>query len=115
MLLLLFCLACQQDSPKSFYEIKTGEEIHFQVASFKSEPYFWEWVNQEKSTYVKLTSRVYFNTIFSSETRLRGREKWTLEGLKSGTDTLRLYLRTYDEDTLNEPVLDSVIIAVKVN
>lgn len=116
ILVLFFCLSsCQSGKPKAFYEIATGEEFRFQVVSFKGKPYYWEWANQEKVTYVKLTSRVYFNTIFSTEERPRGKEIWTFEGTKPGTDTLKLHLRSYEEDSLNTPVADSLIIIVKVN
>lgn len=113
--IILFCMACQSDKPKAFYEVEAGEEFQFQVASFQDEPYYWEWRNQEKTKRVRLISRVYYNTAFSSKKWPRGREKWTFEGVKPGTDTLKIHLRSYEEDTLNIPVKDSLIITVKVN
>lgn len=112
---LFLCFSCLPDKPKAFYEIVSEGEINFQVASFHGEPYYWEWANQENVKAVKLTARVFQNQRLVHKIRGFGTETWTFEGTQTGTDTLRIYLRTFEEDTLNVPVIDSLIIAVKVN
>lgn len=116
LLILLFvcCFSCQPDKPKAFYEITVGEELVFQLKAFKGEPYYWELTNENELRFVKLSSRIYETLPFSSEKKPRALENWTFEGLKTGTDTLKLHLRTYEEDTLNVPVADSVIITISV-
>jgi predicted secreted protein len=113
--MLISCLSCQQDKPKAFYEIGTEEKIQFRVASFQDEPYYWEWINQEEVAILKQETRVYNEAFVFTKMQNGGSEMWTFQGLKTGTDTLKFHLRTYEEDTLNVPVIDSLIIAVKVN
>lgn len=115
LIILIACASCSRYEPKRFYEIPSEEEIQFQLTAFKNEPYYWEWINQEAATHVKLTSRIYSEATLSTQKYLRGKEIWVLEGTKPGTDTLKLHLRSYEEDSLNTPVADSLIIIVKVN
>lgn len=115
LLILICCTSCSKYKPKPFYEIACGEEILFQLTAFKDEPYYWEWKNKEAVTTVNLETRVYSEAFIYHKMQKDGLETWTLKGLKPGTDTLRLHLRTYEEDSLNVPVADSLIMIVKVN
>ncbi len=112
--ILILCVSCQQCRQKKYYKINEGEKFRFQVIRSRTEGYYWEWQNQENVSAVTVDSRIYSEKFLFKKMRTSGIETWTIKGINIGTDTLKLYLRTYEEDTVNIHVADSLIIVVKV-
>jgi hypothetical protein len=93
--------ACTKSESEVFYEIKSGEEFQLETISYRSEPYYWEWANWQKKPHVDLYSRVYTEKFIFSKMRNIGIETWSFRGKSVGVDTVKLRLRTYAEDSLN--------------
>lgn len=111
---LFFCFSCQHNEPQEAYTIKVGNEIRFEIDSNPTTPYYWEWQNEHNINCVSLKTRVYKNPLFKNKIGVAGVEEWVFVGKKFGSDTLKLNLRTYEEDTTNASVVDSIRIVVRV-
>lgn len=106
------CLGCQ--SKYKQYEILNGEQFEIETLNYRNEPYYWELINPRSKPLAELESRVYSEKFLLKKLSTCSIETWTFRGIKTGTDTLKLHLKAYEEDTLNTPIADSLIIVVKV-
>lgn len=115
---VVICLvisSCGKSEKVDLYEISIAEQFQVETPKSQSEPYYWELINPEGKPSVKLESRIYSEKFSMRKLRTTGIETWTFQGTKMGEDTLKLYLKAYQEDSLNIPAKDSLIIFVKVN